>query len=318
MMQRIIHQLLACLVMLISSSSVGAVSARSIVPVNPSTARDYMLILSTPEEGDTSIPEGLQDTGSSRFAASLASNQAAPVIEVLDQLVETDDLVDYEVTPVRSNLRLTGLTQKGVERLAALPGTRLVPLEQWKGCAAAVFAGEASWLGQAGLEAVPAGSAMQAQVSGDWMEITVQPGAGWSMITGATGPGLPVAVVITNAGGWKTWLTALSAADGSFSFTPALSWRANTTNCAHPGSPYVWSIEPGDTVELTTPRGTSTTTAAEISAWLDPGADRLEGFTAPNRGLDIQLDVDFLVLRGPENQPVPIGGPKWIFPGGLP
>jgi len=54
---------------------------------------------------------------------------------------------------------------------------------------------------------------------------------------------------------------------------------------------YNWTVQPGDTVEVTAGGNTVTTVVAELSMWADPAANTVSGRTSPGRNVNLWLWV---------------------------
>jgi hypothetical protein len=282
-----------CLVITWVSPTPAAAAAPKSAP--PQVAGDYLLVYPSTEELSRQHQPASIPAVDPQPVKLVVENDLAPIDDALMDLQSSTDLARYQVTADHLGVRISGLTPKGFQVLSALQGVRLIDLAQQPDCAsvsAPALIDPLALADQADTGAPLGDLSAQSAAGAGSLQVTVQPGTGWSEVSGKVGSNLPVVLTLTLSNGTVTRLTTVSAADGSYKFFPTKSHNGSRGNCAAPNSPYSWSVNPGEKVEVTTSAGVLTTLAASISATLDPEDNQIQGKTTPGSKLVIDLDMD--------------------------
>ena len=260
--------------------------------VPPSPPTDYLIVLSIPALDPEEVPPDLTPDQAAEYARRLTDRQAGPVLAELERLRAGGLITGFEFRP-----DLHGVVVKGARPDA------LKVLSRRSGVAAAMrYSGDAPPVcAVATAQALPgeilglsrlAAIASQIQVAKrDAQDVNptinayVPPGNTGDAQTyfwGLAAPLTTVTMRILRGGRVIANQSITSYSEGWYSFAP--SWQS----CPTWG--YNWSLQPGDTVEVTVQDRTVSTVIADLRAWVDPQTNTVSGRTDPGRSVLIRVD----------------------------
>ena len=254
----------------------------------PPPPNNYLIALPVVQPAPDEIPSNLTLEQAADYARSLTYRQAQPILAELERLRAEGKITGFEVRPNLHGVAVEVSDPVVLEEFSRLQDVAAVsPLkDEPPVCAAA--AAQALPEQVLGLSRMVAEATSRLQATGLGVQATdpsidvyASPGNDWTSVSGQTTPNIAVTMRILRGGRVIATESTTSYSDGYYYFYP--NWH----QCPTYG--YDWTLQSGDVVEVTAHGSTVSTVVANLSAWVDPGADTVTGITDPGRSIEMWL-----------------------------
>ena len=250
-------------------------------PIPPSGVpiREYLIGLPAPRTYDA--PGAWRDQSPNQILRAVAEQQAQPLLAELRRLQSRGELLDFSLDPALFAVRVT--TDGELPPLQAANGYIRAAGEGQPSCAAGIPQAVVEMA--RGAAAAREIAARDARAASETPTINVRVAAPYigeySYIYGTVAPNVDVEMRIYRNGSlYLEWFND-SGSDGFYNMYPY--WD----DC--PRSGYVWYVQPGDVIEITAGGESARMTVAPLVVSFDAVANMVEGQTAPNRAIMVEV-----------------------------
>jgi len=285
------------LLVLVSLLSIPASAHHPLPSPQPTAASsspptDCLIVFSAPALDPAEVPPDLTPAQAAEYARRLTDRQAGPVLVELERLRAGGLITGSEFRPDLYGVVVKGAPLDVVDALSHHSGVAAVmPYSEDSSSTCAVAAAQVlpgEILGMSQLAAI-ASQIQLARRDVQDVNLTINAhvppgntGDAQTYFWGLAAPLTTVTMRILRGGRVIATQSITSYSEGWYSFAP--SWQS----CPTWG--YNWSLQPGDTVEVTVQDRTVSTVIADLRAWVDPETDTVSGRTDPGRSVGIRLD----------------------------